>query len=553
MFLQHLALLAGDDLKALGHNSADYLHLLIESAKLAFADREAYYGDPRFDTVPLDVLLSPAYTAKRRALIGGEACPHFRPGDVGQGVPAYATFNVQEDNRRALQVAGRAVRDLGLGHSHVGDTTHLDAVDRQGNMVAATPSGGWLADSPVIRGLGFPLGSRGQMFYLNAARPNALAPRKRPRATLTPSLVTRGGKPFMVFGTPGGDGQEQWTLQFFLNHVVFGMNLQEALDAPTITCVHFPSSFYPRPAYPNRVEVEGRLDRAVVHDLERRGHEVKLIDAWANGKVMGIRLRSGARGDRGRRLPAAEHRHTRWAGSPSPRHPVETGGGSMLDLHTFSIVARDPVGAFGVAVATARPSVGSLVPFVSPAGAIATQARVNTELGRRGLALLEQGVPVQTALRALLADDADREIRQIHGVDGTRVFCHTGARCVSWCGHHAGDGFTVAGNMLAGPQVIAAMVEAYGAARTEQRELSECLLAALEAGQSAGGDKRGKQSAALLVASPEPRMYHNLRVDEHATPVAELRRIYEVVAEHSRQIEREYGSEGLRLFGRVKY
>jgi uncharacterized Ntn-hydrolase superfamily protein len=149
----------------------------------------------------------------------------------------------------------------------------------------------------------------------------------------------------------------------------------------------------------------------------------------------------------------------------------------MIDLHTFSIVARDPIGAFGVAVATARPSVGSLVPFVSPAGAIATQARVNTDLGRRGLTLLEQGVPVQTALRALLAEDADREIRQIHGVDGTRVFCHTGARCVSWCGHHAGDGFTVAGNMLAGPQVIAAMVEAYGAARAEQRELSECLLA----------------------------------------------------------------------------
>jgi gamma-glutamyltranspeptidase / glutathione hydrolase len=290
VFLQQLALLAEDDLKALGHNSVEYLHLLIESAKLAFADREAYYGDPKFDKVPLDVLLSPPYTAKRRASIGGEASPHFRPGDVGHGVPAYATFNVQEDNRRALQVAGRAVRDLGLGHSHVGDTTHLDAVDRQGNMVAATPSGGWLADSPVIPGLGFPLGSRGQMFYLNAARPNALAPHKRPRATLTPSLVTRGGKPFMVFGTPGGDGQDQWTLQFFLNHVVFGMNLQEALDAPTITCVHFPSSFYPRPAYPNRVEVEGRVDAAVLKGLERKGHEVKVIDGWASGKVMGIRF-----------------------------------------------------------------------------------------------------------------------------------------------------------------------------------------------------------------------------------------------------------------------
>ncbi|RPI01220.1 MAG: gamma-glutamyltransferase family protein, partial [Zetaproteobacteria bacterium] len=290
VFLQQMALVIGDDLKALGHNTADYLHLLIESAKLAFADREAYYGDPRFDTVPLDVLLSPAYTAKRRALIGAEACPHFRPGDVGHGVPPYATFNIQEDNRRALQVTGRSVRDLGLGHSHVGDTTHLDAVDRQGNMVAATPSGGWLADSPVIPGLGFPLGSRGQMFYLNAARPNALAPRKRPRATLTPSLVTRGGKPFMVFGTPGGDGQDQWTLQFFLNHLVFGMNLQEALDAPTVTCVHFPSSFYPRPAYPNRVEAEGRLDPAVLKGLEKRGHEIKAIDGWANGKVMGVRF-----------------------------------------------------------------------------------------------------------------------------------------------------------------------------------------------------------------------------------------------------------------------
>lgn len=295
VFLQQIALLARDDLQALGHNSAEYLHLLIESAKLAFADREAYYGDPRFDKVPLDVLLSPAYSANRRALITQDACPHFRPGDAGHGVPQYATFNVQEDNRKALQVAGRDVRDLGLGHSHVGDTTHLDAVDRQGNMVAATPSGGWLADSPVIPGLGFPLGSRGQMFYLNTARPNALAPHKRPRATLTPSLVTRNGKPFMVFGTPGGDGQDQWTLQFFLNHVVFGMNLQEALDAPTITCVHFPSSFYPRAAYPNRVEVEGRLDPTVVKALEQRGHEVKLIDGWANGKVMGIRF-DGARG-----------------------------------------------------------------------------------------------------------------------------------------------------------------------------------------------------------------------------------------------------------------
>ena len=290
VFLQHLAILEGYDLKALGHNSAEYLHLLIESAKLAFADREAYYGDPHFDKVPLDVLLSKDYAAKRRGLIGKDASREMRPGDVGRGLPTYATFDVAGDNRRALQVAAREVHELGLGHAHVGDTTHLDAVDSQGNMVAATPSGGWIGDSPVIRGLGFPLGTRGQMFYLNAKRPNALAPRKRPRATLTPSLVTKDGQPFMVFGTPGGDGQDQWTLQFFMNYVEFGMNIQEALDAPTLHSIHFPSSFYPRAAYPGHVQAEDRIPRDVIIELERRGHEIDLLDGWANGKAMGIRF-----------------------------------------------------------------------------------------------------------------------------------------------------------------------------------------------------------------------------------------------------------------------
>jgi uncharacterized Ntn-hydrolase superfamily protein len=226
----------------------------------------------------------------------------------------------------------------------------------------------------------------------------------------------------------------------------------------------------------------------------------------------------------------------------------------MLDLFTFSVVAYDArVGAFGVAVATARPAVGALVPFVSLSGGIATQARVNTEIGRRGIALLDQGVPVGTALRTLLADDTDRDIRQLHGVDAAGSFCHTGANCVPWCGHHDGGDFSVAGNMLTGPGVVEATVGAYQHARTDERELSERLLLALEAGQAAGGDKRGKQSAALLVASREPRGYHNLRVDDHADPVAELRRVYDLVVQHSLKIEREYGPEGLRLFSRVKY
>ena len=226
----------------------------------------------------------------------------------------------------------------------------------------------------------------------------------------------------------------------------------------------------------------------------------------------------------------------------------------MLDLHTFSIVAHDPaVGAFGVAVATARPAVGALVPFVSLHGGIATQARVSTEIGRRGIILLEQGVPVGVAIRALLEGDADREIRQVHGVDTAGGFCHTGASCVPWCGHHDGGDFTVAGNMLAGPQVVEAVVEVYRRACKEERELSERILLAIEAGQAAGGDKRGKQSAALLIASREPRGYHNLRVDDHPDPVAELRCVYDLVAQHSLKIEQEYGPEGLRLFSRVKY
>src|SRR3989454_8909033 len=227
----------------------------------------------------------------------------------------------------------------------------------------------------------------------------------------------------------------------------------------------------------------------------------------------------------------------------------------VIDLHTFSIAARDrETGAFGVAVATARPNVGSLVPWVSARGAIATQARVNTELGRQGLALLAQGGPVDVALSALLRKDGDREIRQVHGLDAERAFCHTGAHCVPWCGHQAGQGFTIAGNMLVGPEVLAAMERAFQASDGARRDLSERLLMALEAGQAAGGDKRGKQSAALLVAAGrDPRMYHNLRVDDHADPVAELRRIWEVVVAHSKQIEAEYGPTAVRLFGRVKH
>jgi uncharacterized Ntn-hydrolase superfamily protein len=222
-----------------------------------------------------------------------------------------------------------------------------------------------------------------------------------------------------------------------------------------------------------------------------------------------------------------------------------------VEWHTFSIAARCPrTGDFGVAVATARPGVGTVVPWASRRAAIATQARSNAEHGRRGLLLAEQGVPVEVALRALLAADPDRDHRQVHGVDAAGAFTHTGAACEAWCGHRAAEGVTVAGNLLAGPEVLDAMLAAFGA--RPGAELAERLLAALEAGQAAGGDRRGRQSAALVVASEEPRPYHNVRVDDHAEPVAELRRLHGLLAAFTPTLREQYGDEGLRRYRRGK-
>ena len=223
----------GSTFRRLGHNSADYLHTLVEAAKLAFADRERWYGDPRFADVPLERLLSDGYAAERRGLIdAGAASGEFRPGDVGP----VALPSVTPDPR-----AGN------------GDTTHVDVADEQGNLFAATPSGGWLESSPVIPALGFPLGSRLQVFNLDPSHPNSLAPGKRPRTTLTPSLATRDGQPWMAFGTPGGDQQDQWTLQFFLNVVDFGMDLQAAIDAPLVHTLALPVVVLPARVLPPKV------------------------------------------------------------------------------------------------------------------------------------------------------------------------------------------------------------------------------------------------------------------------------------------------------------
>ncbi len=174
-----------------------------------------------------------------------------------------------------------------------GDTCHLDVVDRWGNMIAATPSGGWLQSNPVVPELGFPLGTRLQMTWLEPGLPNSLAPGRRPRTTLTPSIALRDGVPVLAFGTPGGDQQDQWQLHFFLAVATRakargGLDLQGAIDAPNWHNDSFPGSFYPRGMRPGSVTVESRMDEAVVAELRRRGHDVTVGDAWSEGRLCAV-------------------------------------------------------------------------------------------------------------------------------------------------------------------------------------------------------------------------------------------------------------------------
>jgi gamma-glutamyltranspeptidase/glutathione hydrolase len=297
--LQALAMLDDVELSGPARRSAsaapdaELVHSAVEAVKLAMADREAWYGDLPWTgpaaAVPVDELLSPTYAAERRALIGNLASTDLRPGSPAGRPPRLPRFLTEE----ALHLTPAAAP--GTGEPTVsrtgttrGDTCHIDVVDRWGNLVAATPSGGWLQSSPTIPELGFPLGTRAQMFWLEPGLPNSLTPGKRPRTTLTPSLALRGGVPTVAFGSPGGDQQEQWQLCFWLAHADAGLNLQEAIDAPAWHTTSFPSSFYPRESFPGQIVVESRVGEQTIEELRRRGHDVVVSDAWSLGRLSAV-------------------------------------------------------------------------------------------------------------------------------------------------------------------------------------------------------------------------------------------------------------------------
>jgi gamma-glutamyltranspeptidase / glutathione hydrolase len=290
-FLQQLALLPDE----LEHGTAEYVHTLVEGTKLAMADREAWYGDR--EDVPLETLLSEPYNERRRALVGDRASYELRPGSPGgrePRLPRMALLAPAEPD--APEAAGAGEPTVARTGATRGDTCHLDVVDRWGNMIAATPSGGWLQSNPVVPALGFPLGTRLQMAWLDPGLPNSLTPGRRPRTTLTPSLALRGGEPVLAFGTPGGDQQDQWSLHFFVGLVLrdkasgglAGLDLQGAIDAPNWHTDSFPSSFYPRAARPGSVTVESRIGDAVIAGLRERGHDVTVGPAWSEGRLCAV-------------------------------------------------------------------------------------------------------------------------------------------------------------------------------------------------------------------------------------------------------------------------
>ena len=270
VLLQALNLLEGYDLKSLGHNSAEYIHLVAEAMKLAYADREWYYADPNYVGVPEEGLLSKEYAAERRKLISLDAPSlAMRPGNP-------YPFHPKQMSHAPIP------ETLNLRPSE-GGTTGTRVADSKGNIFSATPSGGWFTSSPIIEGLGFVLGTRAQAFWLDPTKSNRLEPRKQPRTSLTPSLAVKDGKPYLAWGTPGGDIQDQVNLQVALNVIDFGMTIQEAIEAPLVQIFDFPTSFEGHASSPGTMAVESRIPVEVAAGLEAKGHKVRRVGNWSMG------------------------------------------------------------------------------------------------------------------------------------------------------------------------------------------------------------------------------------------------------------------------------
>ncbi len=264
-----LNLLDGYDLKTMGHNSADYIHTVTESLKLALADRDRYYGDPNFVKIPTAELLSKDYAALRRSLIEkAHASLSQQPGDPLNMKPVLANVGQQVGRTSTVPPIERA-----------NDTTCVNVVDKDGNLFSATPSGAWLP-AVVAGDTGVLMGQRLQSALTDPGSPNVVAPGKRPRITLTPTLVLKDGKPFMVLSTPGGDNQDQALLQVFLNVIEFGMNPQEAVEAPRFDTQHYVSSFDDHEFLPGSLNLEARIPEKTVAELKARGHKINLQSAW---------------------------------------------------------------------------------------------------------------------------------------------------------------------------------------------------------------------------------------------------------------------------------
>lgn len=296
VFLQQLGMLRHAGLENHAPHTAGFVHRVTEVAKLAMADRLAWYGDaPGADREAQLALLSDDYLRSRWNLVGDTASGSLLPGSPLGREPrlpdlavaertlrqADARFGIGEPTFAALP----PVEDWAEREIFVGDTCHIDVIDRNGNMVSATPSGGWLSSSPAVPALGFAISTRLQMTWMDTGLPNTVTPKVRPCTTLSPSLALRDGEPYMVFGTPGGDQQDQWSPAFFLRHIVHGMNLQEAIDAPAWHVDHFPASFWPRKTVLNLLALESRFPKETIDALRAAGHELKVGDAWSESRM----------------------------------------------------------------------------------------------------------------------------------------------------------------------------------------------------------------------------------------------------------------------------